>query len=264
MTPLADDAMTHLRVWAWAIGGTMALLAVFFLLRGRIRIEKGWGGFNVPRFGRFERIVHWLLALSFVVALITGLTMLLGRLRWGHLVVTLPGGRGATDLVPMSERVHFLAGMAFVVCLPLACLAWARHSLPRWRDAVWAVKGGGILLRGRHPPAHKFNLSQKLMFWLTMVGGALLSFTGTAMLLPGLIEQLPLHSLFALVLACAVVIHIYLRTIGIQGAVSAMISGEVDANWARQHHSLWAEAEVRRIEESAGTDAAETAAVHTP
>ena len=40
--------------------------------------------------------------------------------------------------------------------------------------------------------------------------------------------------------------HIYIGTIGMEGAFEAMGSGEVDYNWARQHHSLWLDAEMAR------------------
>jgi formate dehydrogenase subunit gamma len=73
------------------------------------------------------------------------------------------------------------------------------------------------------------------------------------------VEELQLasawHAAAALVLTCLVAIHLYLRTHGIQGAFSAMGTGEVDVNWARQHHSLWAEREIKRMEDASATDA---------
>ena len=150
------------------------------------------------------------------------------------------------------------------------------EAIVHWRDAVWLLKGGGMIVRGVHPPARKFNAGQKLLFWLTAICGVMLAISGmvlqapstAAWLLDELSPALPgwfraemaadgttyavqWHGALALVLICAVMVHIYFRTIGIQGAASAMISGEVDANWARQHHRLWAEPEVERIEASA-------------
>jgi formate dehydrogenase subunit gamma len=157
----------------------------------------------------------------------------------------------------------------FMACLLMAFFLWVHHSLPHWRDLVWLLKGGGMIVRGVHPPAWKFNAGQKLLFWIVMVSGVLLSWSGVALLLPRdpppgyeAYRTAP-HSIPALVLICSVLVHIYIRTVGIQGAASAMSSGEVDANWARQHHSLWAEPEVRHIEESAGADAGDAAAART-
>lgn len=269
----------------WAMGGTIALLALFWLLRGRVRIEKGWAGFNVTRFSWIERFAHWLLAASFVVLALTGLTIQHG----GSLLVPLLGEQRFAEAARIARLVHGQAGFAFAAGVLLAFVLWVRHSLPHWRDAVWLLKGGGMIVRGVHPPARKLNAGQKLLFWLTAICGVMLAISGMvlqapstgAWLLDGLSPALPgwvraemaadgttyavqWHGALALVLICAVFVHIYFRTVGIQGAASAMISGEVDANWARQHHSLWAEPEVERIEASAEADAGDTVAARTP
>ena len=33
--------------------------------------------------------------------------------------------------------------------------------------------------------------------------------------------------------------HIYIGTIGMEGAFDAMGNGEVELKWAREHHALW-------------------------
>jgi formate dehydrogenase subunit gamma len=259
------------------MGGTIALLALFWLLRGRIRIEKGWAGYNIVRFSRLERLVHWLLALSFVVLLVTGVVMRAGD---------FSSSQGpSADVVLRGAMLHFWSAVAFAVALLFAFLLWVRYSLPHWRDVVWVLRGGGLLVRGVHPAAGKFNAGQKVLFWLTVIGGAPLALLGIALLfVPGssafldgsllallrlLSVELPAkpsqylfrwHGVIALVLACPIIVHIYLRTLGIQGAASAMISGEVDANWAKQHHSLWAEEELRRMEDTAEPDRGDTLA----
>ena len=52
----------------------------------------------------------------------------------------------------------------------------------------------------------------------------------------------------ALILTGAVIAHVFVRTAGKEGAIDAMTLGEVDLNWAREHHSLWAEAEIGKLE----------------
>ena len=42
--------------------------------------------------------------------------------------------------------------------------------------------------------------------------------------------------------------HIYIGTLGMEGAFDAMGSGKVDLNWAREHHSVWVE-ELRRSDQ---------------
>jgi formate dehydrogenase subunit gamma len=59
------------------------------------------------------------------------------------------------------------------------------------------------------------------------------------------------HAIVALLLVCVIIAHIYIGTLGMQGAFSAMGTGEVDVNWAKEHHSLWAEEELKRTEGTA-------------
>lgn len=257
----------------WILGATVALLAVFFLLRGRVRIEKGWSGFSLLRFGPIERLVHWLLALSFLVVAAAAFVMQLEGSQLAPLLALL----GLTEALRIGGPLYGTALLGFTAALCLAFLLWVRHSLPHWRDLVWLLKGGGVL--GWSAPAWKFNAGQKLLFWSTVLGGAVLSVSGIVLAYPsqaGLFAKLlaflhaaglPLptdlsageerrlavawHGVAALVLACIAIVHAYLRTLGIQGAVAAMTSGRVDANWARQHHSLWAEREIERAYEGA-------------
>lgn len=262
----------------WGLAGTVALLALFAILRGRVRIEAGWGGWTLPRFGGLERLVHWVLALSFIVLALTGLESLYGP----RVLLPLLGADTLEAVRAWSRPLHHQAAYPFMAALALAFVLWIRHSLPHWRDAVWLAMGGGLLVRRWHPAAWKFNAGQKIFFWAVMLCGLSLSLTGLALLFPfksalfsksfallnGLGLQLPTnltpdeearhasawHLAAALVLTCVAIIHIYLRTFGIQGAISAMSSGQVDINWARQHHSLWAEREAKRIEAEQAAD----------
>jgi formate dehydrogenase subunit gamma len=271
----------------WAMGGIVVLLAAFYLLRGRIRIENGWGGWTLTRFSGVERLGHWLLALSFIVLALTGLNVLYGR----HILLPLIGAQMFSEVLLWGKWLHTYAAFAFMAALAIAFLVWLRHSLPSWRDIVWLAKGGGLLVRGWHPPAWKFNAGQKILFWLVMLGGLSLSLSGLALLLPGetallartfavvntlgasvgLAPGLPTqltplqemqyatswHGIAALALIVVIIAHIHIRTLGIEGAFSAMASGQVDVNWAKQHNSLWAEREIRKME-----DVAESVAAH--
>lgn len=259
----------------WFLAGVAALLAVFFLLRGRIRIAKGWGGFDLVRFTLIDRAVHWALALSYLTLAAIALLAHLG----GSLPLPRIGNQDIPELLRTGGDVHGAVVVAFTAALLAVFILWVRHSLPHWRDVAWFLKGGGLL--GWQAPAWKFNGGQKLYFWITILAGAVLSATGLVLAYPsqaglfagmlGLLQAagLPLpaslapaeerqlaaawHNAAALLLACAGIVHVYLRTIGIQGAAAAMLSGRVDANWARQHHGLWAEREIARLEAEVAT-----------
>ena len=49
------------------------------------------------------------------------------------------------------------------------------------------------------------------------------------------------HSIVSLILIAIIFAHIYIGTVGMEGAYDAMGSGMVEEQWAREHHSIWAE-----------------------
>lgn len=266
------------RYGLWAMGGVFVVLAAFFLLRGRIAIEHGWAGRTITRFGDVERFGHWLLATSFVILALTGLNVLYGR----YFLLPLIGADAFSAISIVGKWLHNYVAFAFMVGLALTFVVWIRHNFPHWRDVVWLAKGGGMFVKGSHPPAWKFNAGQKILFWLVMLGGLSLSASGLALMFPfqtalfaktfALLNMVGLnlptnltpvqemqyatswHGIVALVLTVLIVAHIYIGTLGMQGAFSAMGSGQVDVNWAKEHHSLWAEREIKRMEEVAAAE----------
>jgi formate dehydrogenase subunit gamma len=260
---------------SWAMAGTLALLALFFLVRGRIAIDHGWAGRTILRFNSLERFAHWLLAVSFIVLALTGLNILYGR----YVLLPVLGKEAFAAMSQVGKLLHNYVAFAFMVGLLLTFVVWIRHNFPSWQDVTWLAKGGGMLVKGSHPPAWKFNAGQKILFWLVMLGGLSISLSGIALMFPfetamfaktfavlnvfGLslpTELTPIqemqyasswHAIVSLLLVCVIIAHIYIGTLGMQGAFSAMGSGEVDVNWAKEHHSLWADEELKRTEGTA-------------
>ena len=54
------------------------------------------------------------------------------------------------------------------------------------------------------------------------------------------------HSVVALVMIVIIIAHIYIGSIGMEGAFDAVGTGQVDLNWAKEHHSLWVEEEMQK------------------
>ena len=171
--------------------------------------------------------------------------------------------------------MHNNVAWAFIVGLVIIFVMWVAHNLPSRTDLVWIAQAGGII-GSKHPPAKKFNAGQKVIFWSVILFGASISITGVSLLFPyelplfaksfaiandiglsGLLglgelsetlapqEEMQLaqlwHAILAFVLMAIIVAHIYIGSIGMEGAYDAMGSGEVDEAWAKQHHSLWLE-----------------------
>ena len=54
------------------------------------------------------------------------------------------------------------------------------------------------------------------------------------------------HGTVAVLFVAVMIAHVYIGTIGMEGAFEAMGEGTVDLNWAKEHHSLWLEEEGAR------------------
>ena len=255
----------------YVLGGTLLALAVFLLVRGRIRIHGEKTGRTITRFKAFERFGHWLLASSFIVLGITGLISLFGR----KVLIPAFGHEAFATTAVAMKWVHNNISWAFIVALIFVFVAWVAHNLPDRTDLKWLARAGGIF-GGGHPPAKKFNAGQKLIFWAVIVLGGSISVSGLSLLFPfdfdlfghtfallngwgvpgwfGFADlPYPLspqeemqyaqlwHAIVSIVLTAIIFAHIYLGSVGMEGAFDAMGKGEVEEQWAREHHSIWAE-----------------------
>jgi formate dehydrogenase subunit gamma len=154
-----------------------------------------------------------------------------------------------------------MAGVALVFVL------WVAHNLPNRHDLWWLLRGGGLFSKGVHPPAKKFNAGQKIIFWLVVIATISVSLSGIALMFPyqtafmaktfaalnlvgfdlstdiSPLREQQLNQLWHAMVGVAFIViimaHIYIGTIGMEGAFDAMGSGQVDLNWARDHHGLW-------------------------
>lgn len=235
--------MLHL-LSIWSVVGMVVLLAAFYLIRGKIRVDGGLSGRKILRFNAIERFAHWTLASTFIILALSGLNIIIGK------TVLLPIiGEGAFGtLSALGKIAHNFLAWPFMVSLVLVLVLWIIHNIPNSVDLQWIKQGGGLLKKGVHPPAKKFNAGQKLIFWSVILGGAALSFTGVMLLFPAEAGTpadwqfyQTIHALTAAILSAIIIAHIYIGSVGMEGAFDAMGSGEVDENWAKEHHSLWVE-----------------------
>ena len=225
-----------------AIIGMFALLLIFLMVRGRIRIYHGFAGTTILRFASFERFTHWLTASCFIVLALSGLNISFGRI----LILPLFGAEVFATLSAYAKLAHNYLSFPFMFGLVTMFLIWIKDNIPGKLDLEWFRQGGGILFEGQHPPSRRFNAGQKGIFWIVILGGALMSVSGWFLLfpyLPGNVTTLQLcsviHAVIAMLLIAVMMAHIYIGSIGMEGAFDAMGSGEVDLNWAKEHHSLW-------------------------
>ncbi len=262
-----DWAVLHSGTLQWlsiiAVVGTVLLLALFYLMRGRIRIDSGFSGRKILRFNAIERFAHWLLASTFIVLALTGLNLILGR----SVLLPIVGEGAFGTLTAWGKVAHNYLAWPFMAALVLVFVLWVVHNIPGRVDWEWIRQGGGLFSKGVHPPARKFNAGQKLIFWSVIIGGALMSWTGIMLLFPGEVGTAAdwqfyqvIHAVVAAVMSALILAHIYIGSIGMEGAFDAMGSGEVDENWAKEHHSLWVEEVKGRSAPAEGRGASATPA----
>lgn len=195
------------------------------------------------------------------------------------------------SLIGAGKWAHNNLSWAFMISLVLIFVLWVFRNIPTWTDVKWFLKGGGLFSKDSHPSARKFNGGQKLIFWSVILFGASLSASGLMLLLPyeftmfaptfeklnavgemvgyapGLATETTQlqeqqyaqswHTIIGIILTTIIIAHIYIGSIGMQGAFSAMGSGKVDLNWAREHHDMWVdklESEGKMVDADTGED----------
>jgi len=225
--------------------GMIGLLAVFYMTRGKIMIEGGFSGRTILRFNVLERFVHWLTAGCFIILALSGLNVTFGK----SVLLPLMGHEAFTALSVWAKYAHNFLAFPFMAGILFMFAVWVKDNIPEGADIAW-LKAGGGLIGHEHPPAKKFNGGQKLIFWSVIIGGVALSISGVLLLFPFFATTIwnmqlaqIVHGLVGVLLIAVMLAHAYIGSIGMQGAFDAMGSGEVDLNWAKEHHSLWVQEE---------------------
>jgi formate dehydrogenase subunit gamma len=225
--------------------GALALLVAFYLFRGMVKIENGRSGRLIVRFNAFERTIHWMTATCFVVLALTGLNITFGR----PLLLPLIGLDAFSTWSQWGKYAHNYLSFPFTIGVVTILLMWLANNIPNRVDLEWVKRGGGIV-GNDHPPAYKFNAGQKGIYWIVVLGGGAVATSGYFLMFPfhatdiaGMQLAQIVHGCVAVLFVAAMLAHIYIGTIGMEGAFEAMAEGSVDENWAKQHHSLWLDEE---------------------
>lgn len=243
---------------AVAIFGMLAIIAIFYLVKGRIRLSKGFSGATITRFKGYERFGHWLTAVSFLILAFTGTNTAVGR----RVLLPLMSESAFASMTETLKTVHNYVAFAFMAGVLYTFVIWVKDNILSRADIEW-IKNAGGLFNGKHIPAEKFNYGQKIMFWCVILLGGGLSATGIQLLFPfkwfgieGMQWALVIHSMLGIFFFATILAHIYIGTLGMEGAFDAMGSGRVDVNWAKEHHSIWAEQQLaKETPRVAGADA---------
>jgi formate dehydrogenase subunit gamma len=195
---------------------------------------------TIVRYSANERTNHWIVALVFVLAALSGFALFHPALFWlSHL---FGGGTWTRILHPVIGLVMMVA---FVF---LAAKMWRDNRMTdrdwRWMRSLRDVVNNR---EDRVPEVGRYNAGQKLLFFTLVVCmiGLLLSgiviwrsFFSLYFSIGVVRFASMVHALSAFVLVCAIIIHIY-AGIWVQGSIRAMTRGTVTPGWAWKHHRAW-------------------------
>ena len=217
-------------------------LAAFYVIKGPLKLHEKPSGRMIERFTAVERAAHWTMAISFVVLALSGLVMLFGK----HVLLPVIGYTLFAWLAALAKNLHNFVGPVFILSVLVFVVLFIKDNLPSARDIEWLMKGGG-LLSDHQVPSARFNAGEKVYFWGgVIILTVLMAVTGLFLLFPNF-EQLRttmqqmsiIHAIGGILYIAMASFHIYLGTIGMEGAYQIMRTGYADEAWAKEHHSLW-------------------------
>jgi len=211
------------------LGGTVLAIALHFVIaRPRRGAPSAREPRDVPRLTRWERLVHAVLLLAFLVLLATsGWPTLRGERMSGYFLM-----------------VHTVAGAVFAVALVAMMITWAADARFQATDVAWLRRQKVISEGPDGAPAGRFDPIEKAYFWTAgILGLATLISTMLSMVpLFGTVGQTVLyeiHRYAALLLVMATVVHLYRTTLAKPGTLGILSTGRVSQAWANHHHALW-------------------------
>lgn len=192
----------------------------------------------VERFSYAERALHWMSAISFLYSAFSGLAMWSHKLFWMSMVF---GGGEST------RASHPWAGTIFAAILGTMFLRWAKYMGLTADDRKWLAMSRQYAMHQEAglPGPGRFNGGQKMLFWLQSVSALVLFASGAVLWFP---EAAPrslrlaavlIHPLAAIASIGGIIVHVYMGTAVVPGALTAMIRGTVTERWAASHHPKW-------------------------
>ena len=235
--------------WLIPYGGSLLLIVlgaigVFYWRMGTIKLHEPRTGRLIQRFTPFERSAHMANAMAFVVLVASGLVMAFGK----FFILPVIGTTLFGWLAYALKNAHNFAGPLFAVSLVIVIITFVRDNFPAKGDLNWLLKGGGMF-SDHEVKSGRFNAGEKVVFWAgVFVLGLVVVVSGLVMdkLVPGLVYERGtmqithmIHISAAVLMMVVFMGHVYLGTLGTEGALEAMTTGYVDETWAKEHHELW-------------------------
>jgi formate dehydrogenase subunit gamma len=227
----------------WLVIAVLLIIAALYGAKGPVKLHDRPTGRLIHRFSTTEQVVHWCTAISFCILGLSGLIMLFGK----HVLLPVFGYTLFAWLAALSKNLHNFVAPFFILAVLVMIFLWLRDNLPRAYDWQWFRRAYGFFMRGEHIPSGRFNAGEKGWFWFGVVGlSIVVSWSGVILLFPNFDQTRAVmqdawiwHAVAALLYIAMSLGHIYMGTIGVEGAYGNMRTGYTDETWAREHHSIW-------------------------
>ncbi|MDN3653957.1 formate dehydrogenase subunit gamma [Thalassotalea ponticola] len=232
-----------------AFFGMIILFTLFSLINGSSKVEAGFSGKKMKRWSAYDLFIHWLCAVPCILLIISGMVLLTGR----YYIEPNVSGSLWNSIIYLAKSSHDILVYPFFAGWLLICVSWLKEQWPQRHDWSWFKAAGGYInmgpFKGKHPDSGFVNAGEKVWFWCLVLAGIFLIASGAVLMFPAQLDAsrtmsvwaLLVHSGSALIIAAFAIVHIFMATVLAPGTLSAMTTGYVDENWAKQHHNLWYE-----------------------
>jgi formate dehydrogenase subunit gamma len=228
----------------WLVVLVMAVIAAIYFGQGPIKLHEKPTGRLMERFTIAERWAHWVMAISFCVLGVSGLIILFGK----FVLLPVIGYTLFGWLTSLAKNLHNFVAPLFIVSVLVFIVMYIKDNLPEKGDLNWLVNGWKMF-KGEHLPSGRFNAGEKAWFWGGVVVLCLIiSASGLVLLFPNfdqvratMQQASVVHAVAAVLVIGAGLGHIYMGTIGVEGAYGNMRDGVTDETWAKEHHQYWYE-----------------------
>jgi formate dehydrogenase subunit gamma len=213
---------------------------------------------RVRRYSGSARVNHWIVAISFVLLLLSGLSLFHPSL---YIIGETLFGSGQ-----MVRWIHPWIGVVLVVSFIGMFLRFFPANLPAFTDFVWLARIRDVLAAREQylPELGKYNAGQKFVFWSQAFLIAVLFITGVGLWDENLaffqkalgytatIDQrrwaAVIHASAAVLAIVIWIIHVY-AAIWVRGTIPAMTQGTVTGGWGWRHHRKWLRKQVKKPSE---------------
>ena len=202
-------------------------------------------GKKIQAFSLYNRIIHQVAAVSFIVIVPTGFVIVFGDFFGGGMFVRA------------CKHLHGIFTVPFAIVVIPMFLMWLKEAIFNFDDVKWMMIVGGYLSKEKKPiPAGKFNAGQKMWYWIATLGGMVMVVSGAAMFfldfnidmvksMTGLSQidflrvMAIVHNVVGFLVVALFITHVYMSMFAIKGAVHSILDGHMEEEEVKILHSSW-------------------------